>query len=216
MIESIKIAGTITLKSIAKWVLIVFLGCLVTLVTFLVAFFRNIDLVEGESQKFSAFFYGLLTENFPALILIFGAPIFVIIYFIMANKISVQNVIFLLFRSKAGDYIISAITTAVEKITGKKGWHSDLISKGLVKAKVLQAVKNDPNTSKIQRSIIRYGFKKINLEDVDFQSEEANLPRVMSDKFRHFFEEMVRPSLMFFWILILVQICLFIYSIFLG
>lgn len=212
MKEGIKAVGSITLRSVAIWILIVFLGWLLTLITFLIAFFRNIDLVVGESNKFSSFFHGLVAENIPALILIFGAPIFAVIYVIMANKVSVQNVIYLLFKSKAGEHVISVITKAIEKITGKKGWHSDLIAKGVLKMKVLQAVKEDPSTSRIQRSIIRYGFRKINLEDVDFQNEDVNLASVLSNKFNHFFGELVRPSLRFFWMLILLQIALLTYS----
>lgn len=213
MKENIKIAGVIALKSMVKWVLIVLFGFLVTLITFLVAFFRNIDLAAIEGQRFSSFFYGLLDENIPALILIFGAPIFVIIYIIFANKTSVQNAIFLLIKGKAGDYVLSVIVSAVEKITEKKGWHSELVDKAMLKARVLQATKDDPQTSRTQRSVIRYGFKKVNLEDVDFQDKKIQLSSILSDKFRDVFAQMMKPSLRIFWILIFLQIGLLIYSI---
>ena len=215
MKESIKIAGGITLKSLGKWILIVFLGCFVTLITFLIAFFWNIDLVYGESSKFSAFFHGLLSDNLPALILVFGAPLFVIGYIVLANKVSIQNIIHLLFKSHAGEYVMSALVGALEKIFGKEGWHTELINKTVLRARVLKEVQEDPNTSAIQKKIIKYGFKKINLEDVNFKDEKLNLSSLLSEKFRHFFVELVKPSLLPFWIMILVQIFLLIISLFL-
>ena len=214
MKETIKVAGRITLSSMGKWALVVFLGCFITLITFLIAFFWNIDLVYGEEHKFSAFFYGLLSENIPGLILVFGAPIFVVAYIVFANKISIQNIIYLLFKSKAGEYVMSAIVNALNKVTQKKGWHSEIINKAILKAKVLHELQNDPNASGLQKRIINYGFKKVSLEDVDFQNEELNLSEILSEKFRHFFAEMIKPSLLYFWIAILVQFVLSIVSLF--
>lgn len=131
----------------------------------------------------------------------------------MAKKVSIQNITYLLINSQAGDYATSAIVSAAEKITQKKGWHSELINKGVLKAKMLQAAKEDPKTSQIQRSIIQYGFKKINLDDVDFQNEDLQLSIVLVAKFKGFFVELVKPSLLFFWILILLQMVLLISSL---
>lgn len=213
MKEAIKVAGSIALKSLAKWTLIVFLGCFITIITFLISFLWNIDLLFVENQSFSGYFFDLLEQNFPALILIFGAPIFVIVYIVMAKKVSIQNITYLLINSQAGDYATSAIVSAADKITQKKGWHSELINKGVLKAKMLQAAKEDPKTSQIQRSIIQYGFKKINLDDVDFQNEDLQLSIVLVAKFKGFFAELVKPSLLFFWILILLQMVLLISSL---
>lgn len=213
MKETIKVAGGIALKSLAKWSLIVFLGCFITLITFLISFLWNIDLLFVDDQTFSGYFKDLLHQNIPALILVFGAPLFVVIYVIMAKKVSIQNIIYLLIQSQAGDYATSAIASAAEKITENKGWHSELINKGVLKVKMLQAAKDDPKTSQIQRSILRYGFKKINLDDVDFQQEDLQLSTLLVEKFKLFFTETVKPSLFFFWMLILLQMVLMIASL---
>ncbi|MDG1331870.1 MAG: hypothetical protein P8P74_06050 [Crocinitomicaceae bacterium] len=212
--ENIKLAGSITLKSMGKWALIVSLGSFMTLLTFLIAFFWNIDIAFGEDDKFSAYFFGLLNENIPALILVFGSPIFGIGYILFANKVSIQNIIYLFFKSKAGDYLVSVLVRALEKITQNKGWHSDLINKAILKAKVLHEVQQDPNTSGLQKRVIKYGFKKISMEDVDFQDPELNLPIELSEKFRNYFAELTRPSLFPFWIVLLIQFVLLIVSLF--
>lgn len=211
--ETIKIAGTITLKSLAKWFLIVALGCFITFITFLIPFLWNFGLLFVDNQSFSGYFMDLWQQNIPALILIFGVPVFIVVYVVMAKKVSIQNIIYLLINSKAGDYTTSAIVSAADKITQKKGWHNELINQGVLKVKMLQTAKDDPNTSQIQRSILRYGFRKINLEDVDFQNEDTPLSTILVDKFKVFFSEMIKPSLRFFWILLSIQMLLLIFSI---
>lgn len=212
--ESLKIAGEIMLKSTFKWVLIVFLGSFLTLLSFLVALFWNLDLIIGEEHKFASFFYGLLEENIPAFLLVFGAPIFFIVYVVMAQKVTIKNTTYLLMRSKAGDYVTQVLVSALEKMSSKHQWSSNIMNKAALKMQVLREIKDDPNASGIQRSIIRYGFRKIDLEDVDFKNGQ-NLSEKLVDKFKLFFEEMMKPTLMYFWILLLVQFILLISSLFL-
>lgn len=212
--ESLKIAGEIMLKSTFKWVLIVFLGSFFTLLSFLVALFWNLDLVIGQEHKFASFFYGLLEENIPAFLLVFGAPIFFIVYVVMAQKVTIKNTTYLLMRSKAGDYVTQVLVSAVERMSNKNQWSANLMNKAALKMQVLREIKDDPNASGVQRSIIRYGFRKIDLEDVDFKNGQ-NLSEKLVDKFKLFFEEMMKPTLMYFWILLLVQFILLISSLFL-
>lgn len=212
--ESLKIAGEIMLKSTLKWVLIVFLGSFFTLLSFLVALFWNLDLVIGQEHKFASFFYGLLEENIPAFLLVFGAPIFFIVYVVMAQKVTIKNTTYLLMRSKAGDYVTQVLVSAVERMSNKNQWSANLMNKAALKMQVLREIKDDPNASGVQRSIIRYGFRKIDLEDVDFKNGQ-NLSEKLVDKFKLFFEEMMKPTLMYFWILLLVQFILLISSLFL-
>lgn len=214
MKEGIKIAGEIMLKSSLKWVLIVLLGEFFTLFSFLVAFFWNMDLMFEEGHWFSNFFYGLLYENVPALLLVFGAPIFSIVYIVMAQKVVIKNAIYMLVTSKAGEYVVQLLGTTIEKITNMPGWGAQLMDKAVMKAKVLHEIKENPEASGIQRSIIRYGFRKINMDDVNFQDESLDLSTIVGDKFRDFFAEMVKPTMIYFWILLLVQFILLISSLF--
>lgn len=213
--EHAKVVGKIVLKSMGKWALIVFLGCTVSVISFLISFLFNIDLLFVDNLSFSGYMSELFHENIPALIVIFGTPFFIFFYIVMAQKVSIQNSIYLLFQSELGDQIISALIGAVDKITQKKGWHSDVLDQAMLKAKVLQAVKDNPETSGFQRSILQYGFRKVRLDDVDFQDENMNLSILLSAKFRQFFAGITKPSLLFFWILILFQFILSITSIFL-
>ena len=130
------------------------------------------------------------------------------------EKITIKNVTYLLVTSKAGEYVVQLLTTTIEKITNKHGWGSQLMDKAVMKAKVLHAIKEDPEASGVQRSIIRYGFRKINLDDVNFKDESIDLSQVVGGKFRNFFAEMMKPTMRYFWGLLLVQFILLISSLF--
>ncbi|UII29558.1 hypothetical protein LVD17_14750 [Fulvivirga ulvae] len=208
MKENIKLATKIGGKAVVKWLLIFMSGNLVTLTVFLIALFNNIGLAGGGHGQVVALFMGLLTNNICAFILIFGAPAFIALYFVIANKVSIQNVIYLLCKSKAGDYISEKVGAIASRITDKEGWRREISSKAILKARLLQVSKDDPNTSKLQRKVIGYGFEKISLDDVDFQDENVKLSTILQNKFHNFITDTTQPSLTLFWGLILIQVVL--------
>ena len=175
MNENLKIAVKISAKTGLKWALIFVLGNIVTLITFFIALFNNIGLAGGGHGNVTALFLGLLTSNFPAFLLIFGAPLFLAIYFILANKISIQNAIYLLWEGKAGHYISSKVRTLTKNITEKEGWRKEYTDWFILKAKMLQLIKEDKDTSRLQRKVLNFGFKKVKLDEIDFQDENLNL-----------------------------------------
>lgn len=213
MKENFKIAAKISGKTAIKWLFIFVLGNIVTLITFLIALYNNIGLAGSGHGSIVALFIGLLTTNFSAFLLVFGAPVFLVLYFVIANKISIQNAIYLLWEEKASKYISSKIEYITKRITEKEGWKKELSDKALLKAKILQLAKNEPNTSKLQRRIINFSLKKIKLDEVDFQDENLNLSDILISKFSDFMAETAKPSLKLLWILIIIQIALLIGSI---
>lgn len=213
MKENFKIAVSIGGKMALKWIFIFVLGTIVTLITFFIALYRNIELADGAHSSITNLFLGLLTTNFFAFLLIFGAPIFLVLYFIISNKISIQNAIYQLWQGKAGDYISSKVESLTKKLTENKAWKRELTDKVILKAKVLQLTKSDTDTSKLQRKVINFGFKKIKLDEIDFQDENLNLSNFLTSKFNNLISETARPSLNLLWILIIIQIVILISSI---
>ncbi|WCC44077.1 hypothetical protein PJW08_09695 [Tenacibaculum finnmarkense] len=212
MKENIKIAVKISGKTALKWIFIFSLGNIVTLITFLIALYGNIGLSGGGHGSIIGLFTGLITTNIFAFLLIFGSPAFIAIYFVIANKISIQNAIYLLWEGKARNYISSKVENVTKKLTEKEGWKKELTDKAILKAKILQLTKNDNDTSKLQRKIINFGFNKIKLDEIDFQDENLNLSDFLTNKFNDFIAETTKPSLKLLWILIITQISLLICS----
>ncbi|MBJ2175843.1 hypothetical protein JBL43_16435 [Aureibaculum sp. A20] len=216
MKENIKLVAKITGKTALKWLFIFALGNIVTLITFLIALFRNIEVAGGGHGNIIALFVGLLSTNFFAFLLIFGAPIFIILYFIIANKISIQHAIYLLWEGRLGSYISSKVGKLTTTLTNKEGWKKELSDKAVLKAQLFQSAKDDADTSKLQRKVINFGLKKIKLDDVNFQDKNLDLSLVITEKFNNFISETVKPSLKLFWGLVLIQIVLLISSILLN
>ena len=212
MKENIKLATKIGGKAIVKWLFIFIMGNTLTLTIFLIALYTNLQLAGGGHGQVVALFMGLLTDNIFAFILIFGAPGFIALYFVIANKVSIQNIIYLLCESKAGDYVSDKVGAIAGRITDKEGWRNEISNKAILKARLLQASKSDPETSKLQRKVIGYGFEKIRLDDVDFQDENVKLSTILQTKFRNFISDTTKPSLKLFWGLAFVQIILLVCS----
>lgn len=212
MKENFKIAAKIGGKTALKWIFIFVLGNIVTLITFLIALYGNIELAGGGHGSIIALFLGLLTTNFFAFLLVFGAPVFLVLYFIIANKVSIQNAVYLLWQGKAGDYISNKVGNITKKITEKEGWRKNLSDKAMLKARILQLTKEDTDTSKLQRKVIGFGFKKIKLDEINFKDENLNLSDILIGKFNNFIAETAKPSLKLMWLLIIIQITLLIVS----
>ena len=213
MIENYKLAAKIGGKTIIKWFLIFAIGNILTLITFLIALYANIELAGGGHGSIIGLFLGLLTTNLFAFLLIFGSPIFLALYFIIANKISIQNAIYLLWKGKAGNYISTKVRDLTKKLTESKEWEKEIYNKNKLKEKISELTKNKSNTSKLQRKIINFGFEKIALDEIDFQDENLNLSDVLTNKFNDFISQTAKPSLKFMWILVMVQIALLIGSL---
>ena len=213
MKENIKLTAKITGKTALKWVFIFATGNLITLITFLIALYRNMEVAGGGHGSIIALGIGLVTTNFFAFLLVFGAPVFIILYFIIANKISIQNAIYLLWEGRLGDYISSKVGNLTKTLTHKEGWKKELSDKAVLKAQLFQSAKDDVDTSKLQRKVILFGLKKIKLDDVNFQNKNVDLSHVITEKFNNFISETVKPSLKLFWGLVLIQIVLLISSL---
>ncbi len=223
MKENIKLITSIIAKTTFKWVFIFVSGNIITLITFLIALFTNLDCLEGVRVAHTGsaggivviifFASALFLSNFFAFVLVFGAPIFLTLYFLIANKISIQYALFLLWKGKAGDYILSKVRFLTKRITEKEGWRKNISDKVMLKARLLQLAKEDKDTAKLQRRIISFGFKKINLDDIDFKNESLNLSDILTSKFEHFISEASKPSMKLFWVLALIQIIFLIISL---
>jgi hypothetical protein len=210
--ENLKTAVKISGKTALKWILVFALGNIVTLITFLIALYNNIELAGRGHGTIMIFPFVLLATNFLAFLLIFGAPVFLAIYFMIANKISIQTAIYLLSKGKAGNYISSKVGALTIKITEKEGWRKEFTEGAVLKAKILQLIKEDKGTSKLQCKVINFGFKKVKLDEIDFQDENLNLSDFLTNKFNDFVSETAKPSLKLFWIFIIIQIAFLIGS----
>jgi len=211
MKEEIKVVAGISAKSSLKWLVIMIIGNLFTLILFLIILFQNADFAGGAHGNAYAFLSGLFLNNIYGFILLAGAPVFAILYFLIANKAAIQQMIYLTWKNKVfASYIDSKVVFLVDKLTASNNWSSAVSNKALLKMQLLEANRNDKESSKIKKKVINYLFQKINLDDVDFSNKDLKRSEVVSVKLNQFISEAVEPSLLFFWLLLLIQIVLFV------
>lgn len=211
MKEHISLLAKIGGKTALKWVFILFTGVLLTLVFSLAVIYKNQDM-PGTDGTIVAFIKALPSNNLAGAILLLGGPLFLMLYFLVANKTFVQNAIYLIWNNKGGDYIVSVIKRLIDKITQKEGPVKNITDAAMLRAKLLQANKEDATSPKLQRKIIGFAFQKIALDDIDFQEEDLELSDIIIEKFSHFVSEVSKPSMRWFWILVLLQMAMFIFS----
>ena len=212
MIDNLKIAAKIGASSALKWSIIFGLGVFVTAITLFVCLFTNSNLAGGGHGSEIALFFGLLSTNIAAFILIFGSPVFLVLYFLLANKTSIQNAIYLMWKYKAEGLVSTTVNKVAQTITQKEGWRKELSDAALAKAKLWQASKENPETPRWQRRILKSGFNKIRLNDIDFNDEKVSLSEVLILKLTSFFSKISKPSFTLLWLLIGIQLSIFIFS----
>ena len=159
MNENIKTFARIGTNSTLKWLGIFLLGILISLVLFTIVLVQNIK------------YFGFITNNPAALILLIGTPFFIFIYLLIANKFSIQNVIYNIWINKGQEFVEPLVEKIGAKITSKSNWASEVSNQAKLKAKLISENASDMETPKIQRKILNYAIKKVQLDDINFKDE---------------------------------------------
>ena len=212
MNQNLKTIAKVSSISVLKWLLIFGTGILLSVIGFLVGLFNNAEHAGGGHGSPIALLIGTLANDIYGFLLMVGCLLFVWLYFALANKVSIQTIIYQVLKNKAGDHIHIKVQSLISGVLAKHTTLNEISNATLLRAKLLQAIQNDPNASKIQRKIIRFGFKKMSLENIDFQKENIDLATILADKFDTFIKSISQPSLTLFWILVIIQIGLIIGS----
>ncbi|MBE8726562.1 hypothetical protein [Flavobacterium hungaricum] len=216
MKEQIKSAAKITAKSSLKWITIVLLGNLVTLICFLIIMFQNISLAGGGHGNVYTLIVNLFFQNICGFLLFVGAPLFAVGYFMIANKVAIQTVIHQVWENNASKYIEDKVILLVDKLTASHNVTNSISNAAMLRLKLLEANKKDKESSMIKKKAIGYLFSKIQLDDIDFSNENLKLSEIISAKLNKFISEAVEPSFLFFWLLVSFQLILIIAAQFLN
>lgn len=206
--ENVKIFAKISGKSALKWTVVMLTGLFMTLL------FLVVTLICIDAPENSNFFGHTLQHNFFAFLMVAGSPLFLIAYYLCANKMAVAVSIYETWKQKGEEHIRPAAAALIEKATAR--FKADKISSpALVRLKMIDAVRNS-SESRIKKRIIGYVFKRIRLDDVDFTAENVTLSDVLAQKFTNFITEAAQPSWLFFLILSGLHVLCFILALVLG
>lgn len=132
------------------------------------------------------------------------------ILFSFGNKYIISKTINKLLSDKGETLLFPIIDKVLSKI---KSNQPDLLKKGTdstkLKLKLIQEIR-DSKDNKWLKKIIIYGFKKVNLDDVDFTDEKLSFTDIIKDKTITGLKNISKPNRNFFWIIIGIQITLLI------
>lgn len=200
MNENIKTFAKIGIKSTLKWFGIFAFGTGITILFF--------TLVLIQNRKF----FELTTTNPAGFTTLISVPLFIFLYFIIANKYTIQNIIYSIWINKGHEFVEPLVNKIGTRITSKTNWTSEVSNQVLLRAKLINENANDIETPKMQRKILNYVIKNINLDDINFKDENLRLTDVLVLKIKSFISTVSKPSLTSFWIVVLVQIVIFTVS----
>ena len=209
MKEDIKLYARISGKSFFRWLFIAVSGMVLTVIFFLIILFQNISTTGEDERKKTVFIVDLAMDNTGAFLLLLAAPLFIVLYVVLANKIAIHYMIFQIWKNKAINYVEPAVKNIVERATSQHTGTKKIADGVMLKARLLQETRQDKRTSPINKRVISYGLKKIRLDDIDFDNEKVSLPIIISDKLKAYISETTEPGYLLFWLLAGFQCLLF-------
>lgn len=215
MIENIKVYSKIAAKSLVKWLLLVGTGISISILFFLILLFQILNSTGKANGTSTSFYVNLMHSNWAFVLLFVGAPVFIFLYFIIANKHFIQSAIYQVWKNKAEGFATDKIKLIVDQLVAKNGAITTISSESVLKLKLLEESRRNPDSSKIKRRVVDYIIKKIKLNDVDYSNKDLRLSDIVANKVNSFISESAEPSLLFFWIILFIQIILFIIAQFL-
>ncbi|MDA6069501.1 hypothetical protein NJT12_07715 [Flavobacterium sp. AC] len=142
---------------------------------------------------------------------IFAIPF---LLFTLGNKYIISKTIHQLLSDKGEVLLFPIIDKVLDKIKSKQ---PDLLKKGTdktkLKLKLIQEIR-DSKENKWLKKIIIYGFKKVNLDDVDFRDENVSFTEIIKNKIIEGLKSISKPTRNFFWIIVGLQLTVMILVIF--
>jgi len=134
--------------------------------------------------------------------------------FSLGNKYIMSKTIHKILSDKGETLLFPIIDKVLDKI---KVNQPDLLKKGTdktkLKLKLLQEIRESKENKWLKR-IILYGFKKVNLDEVDFTDENVSFSAIIKEKIITGLKNMAQPSRNFFWIILGIQLTILILLIF--
>lgn len=142
---------------------------------------------------------------------IFGAPI---LLFTLGNKYVMLRTINRLIADKGEQLLFPIIDRILNKA---KDNQPQLFQKGTDKAKlqlkILQEIR-DSKENKWLKKIIIYGFKKVELDEIDFKNKNVSFTEILKGKIIDKLKDISQPSRLFFYLILGWQALILLLTVF--
>lgn len=135
-------------------------------------------------------------------------------YFTFANKVTIAKLINQVWNNKLSGFVLPKVQIYVEKLISRidKSAQSSgqlaSIKESDIAKQLTTFVKEDKTINKVQRAVLTYGLKDINMGADDVSQD--NLPQIITLKMENKIQSLTRPSLLLFRIFLFGQLLLFV------
>ncbi|WP_310555467.1 hypothetical protein [Flavobacterium sp.] len=211
MKENLSLLKKIALKAGFSWFLVVGIGVFTSLVCLITSFFlyQNYEGVSGFEVITNA-----LRHEFWTLLLFVSSIAMLLFSVLYANKYAIHTTLSLVWKEKMQAFIAPKLETYIANISKKQpNWLSSVTNASALKMKLLGEMRFDSNINSINKKVLQYGFKKINMDDVDFSQPNLDYPAIIAYKINEKITEMAKPSLKLFWGLLILLFVIMIIAI---
>lgn len=170
------------------------IGCIILLVN------RMVGAPHGSGAEF---FPVLLFITSPVQCILLTLILFSsFLIFFFAGRYTLRKIIHRIIRDKAESVLYPALDKVLLRVNATP---DSMIRKGmdysLVKLKLIHSIKNETENKWTKRVLI-YGFKKINLHDVDFNEENIDTNELIKRKTIQALQSVTEPSKTLFWCIV--------------
>ena len=212
MNDNLKFLTKLSAVAALKWSVVFIPGILLTLTFALITGFQSAELFPrhggGEGILYVIFIQLALTNPCAFLVLV-GAPAFITLYFIVANKVAVQSIMSGIWENKAIHLVEPAVKRIVDTYLSGTVVQKTF-SAAKERARLLDISRKDPHTSGATKRVITYAFKKIPLEETELHNTELSLGDIISTRVSAYISDAAQPGFGLFWILAVIHVALFI------
>lgn len=222
--NNILLFGKIAGKSFLGWLKIIMTGGLVSiicLITGIVLWGNNEGAgFAGSKAGFIGALIGVLmlfVIEFWTALLFFGTIVCMCLYIPMASRYGIKKAIYLTWRDKLGDILVTRADQYLARIMERKGFSAKQAitpeDATLLKKEMMAEAKKDPETNKIQKNILQYLLKRINMHDINFSAPPAEIRTAILRKFKEMISEKIQPSMQAVWIMVAAQVIVLIIAV---
>ena len=213
--DNVKFYAKTAAANVLRWIALFTLGLVLVLIGlyFGVHFFGNNTSAAETASGFASVLsiFTLFKDEFWTALLLVTSLAFVIIYAIVASKVSLAFIIGKVYENKLADGIGEKVFSIISSINDKNpGWLTKVKNAGSVKEALLGAAKEDSSLNKIQHKVLGYALNKVKLDDIDFKHPNLNLPQELSNRIMFALSQAAQPSYQLFGIAAGVHVLLMI------
>ncbi|MFY1045856.1 hypothetical protein [Chryseobacterium sp. GP-SGM7] len=187
--------------------------CVITIILIIAQTFNNGGgpvHTNGQAAVFVLFLARPISFGLTILT-IFGAPF---LLFTLGNKYVMTRTINRLITDKGEQILFPIIDRILNKV---KANQPQLMQSGVDKTKlqlkVLQEIR-DSKENKWFKKIIAYGFKKIELNEIDFKDENVSFTEIIKNKIIDKLKDISEPGRLFFYLILGWQTLILLLTVF--